>query len=241
MEDNKNLPEQSGEIPEPAEPVDETKKAEAGVEKEAPSAPRESLPAFEPMDVGGKPAEEDASEVFVPEEALAPTQTRGGRFKNAIRRFFIWLLVFAFVYLAGVVTIYILEFQPAKDALEQTQLDLDQANQQIADLQLELDQAKVDLSYNAYLQVVVDVYGARLALIDEDTSSAKIFLADAEQNMEVILPDVAAFDQALANSLTQRLNLVVNNVDSDIDRALQDAQILSDDLMKVFDGIYALD
>jgi hypothetical protein len=241
MEENKNLPEQSGEIPDPVEPVEETKQAEPVVQKEAPSAPSESLPAFEPLEVGAKPAEPEAPEVFVPEEALAPTKTRGGRFKNAVRKFFIWLLVFAFIYLAGVVTIYILEFQPAKDALEQTQLDLDQASQQIADMQIELDQARVNFSYNAYLQVLADVYGARLALIEEDTSSAKIFLADAEQNLEIILPDVAAFDQSLANSLTQRLDLVVTNVDSDISRALQDAEVLSDDLMKVFDGIYAAD
>ena len=239
MEENKNLPADSEELPEAIQSDEGTDKPQSTLKSEAPSAPRESLPPYEPLDVGGKPAEADAPEVFVPEEALAPNKTKGGRFKNAVRKGLIWLLVFALVYLAGVVTIYLLEFQPTKDALEQTQQDLDQANQQITDLQVELDQAYVDLSYNAYLQVVADVYGARLALIDEDTSSAKIFLSDAEQNLESILPDVSAFDQALANSLLQRLDLVVNNIDSDIERALQDAEILSEDLSKVYVGIYA--
>lgn len=208
---------------------------------EETSAPSGTAPEIEPIDVGGTAQDAEPAEVFVPEEALAPTKTRGGRFKDAIRKGFIWLLVFAFIYLAGVVTMYVLEVQPGKDALEQTQQELDQATQDVADLQFELDQAYVDLGYNAYLQVVADVYGARLALLEGDTALAKNFLADAELNLEYIYEDVATFDQNLADSLTQRLDLVITNVDSDIERSLQDAEVLSEDLEKVPAGAYGID
>ena len=142
------------------------------------------------------------------------------------------------VFLAGVVTIYVLEYQPAKDALEQTQLDLEQANATIADQQIELDEAYFNLSYNAYLEVLADVYAARLALAFEDTVGAKAALATTSDQLELILEDVAAFDQALADSLPQRLSLILNNIDADLERSILDAELFTDDLINVYQGVY---
>lgn len=241
MDDNDKMPTESEGLEDPLEELEPAEAAAEDVTFSPGGEEAETPPEFEAVEIGSKSPEAEAPEVMIPEEALAPEKTRGGRFKDAIRKGFIWLLVFSFVYLAGVVTMYILEVQPAKDALEETQLELEDANQAILDLRVDLDQAEFDLSYNTYLQVVADVYAARLALLDEDTSSAKIYLTSAEDNLALILEDVAAFDRSLADSLAQRLSLVMTNVDADIERALQDAAVLSDDLEKVYDGVYSTD
>jgi hypothetical protein len=198
----------------------------------------ESMPDVEKEATHVTPPDLEAPEVFVPEEALAPTKSKGERFMAFVRRMITWVLVFLLVYLAGVVTIYILEYQPTKDALEQVQLDLDQANATIADQQVELDQAYFNLSYNAYLEVLADVYAARLALELDDTLGAKAALATTDEQLELILEDVAEFDQALAESLPQRLSLIITNIDADIERSISDADFFTEDLLKVYQGVY---
>lgn len=184
------------------------------------------------------PLGEESPEVFVPEAVLAPKKSKGERFMGFIRKMITWILVFLLVYLAGVVTIYVLEYQPTKDALEQTQLELEQANSTIADQQSELDDAYFMLSYNAYLEVVADLYAARLGLAIDDSLGAKAALATTDVQLELILDDVAAFDQALADSLPQRLSLIINNIDADVERAILDAEFLSEDLDRVYLGVY---
>jgi hypothetical protein len=149
------------------------------------------------------------------------------------------LLIFVVVFLAGAATLYFWQLRPTQDTLEQTQMDLDHAKESITDLQAELDQADFDMSYAAFLEVQADVYAARLALVEEDALGAKAALANTEDYLEMILEDVAGFDQALADSLPQRLSLIVTNLDADVERAILDAELLSEDLIKVYDAIYA--
>jgi hypothetical protein len=236
MEEQEKMPIEPEESSEPSDKAEQDKQP---VPEPAPSTPSETLPDFEPIDVGGETPDIKPAEVFVPEEALAPEKTRGGRFKDAVRRFFIWLLVFAFVYLAGVVTIYILELQPAKDALEETQLDLEGANQTIAELQIELEQAQFNQSYKTFLEIKADIFVAQLALTGDDTAGAKIALRRVEENLNLILEEITAFDQALADSLVDRLDLVVNNIDSDIETSLIDVRLFAEDLDEVYQGVYA--
>jgi hypothetical protein len=227
MEENEKLPQ------EPVEPASP---------EPAPAAPPESISEAEPTPTPESPAAPpfiESADVFVPEEALAPEKTRAGRFKAFVRTALTWLLIFVVVFLAGAATLYFWQLRPTQDTLEQTQMELDHANQSIVDLQAELDQADFDMSYAAFLEVQADVYAARLALVDEDTLSAKAALANTQDFLEMILEDVAGFDQALADSLPQRLSLIVTNLDADVERAILDAELLSEDLIKVYKAIYA--
>lgn len=222
-------------------PLESEEKVEPAMPESAPESPPESISEAEPVVEPKKP---DASpgvkpaKVFVPEEALAPEKTRGGRFKAFVRTALIWLLVFVLVFLGGAATLYFWQLQPTQDNLEQTQMELDNANERIFELQAELDQASFNMSYAAFLEVQADVNAARLAMVDEDTLGAKAALANTESFLEIILDDVAEFDQALADSLPQRLNLIITNLDSDLERSVLDAQLLSEDLLKVYEGIY---
>jgi hypothetical protein len=230
MEENEKLPQEPQEQVEPASP------------EAAPAAPPESIsePGPAPAPEGSvAPPFLEAADVFVPEEALAPEKTRGGRFKAFVRTALTWLLVFVIVFLAGAATLYFWQLGPTQDSLEQTQVELDRAKESITDLQTELDQANFDMSYAAFLEVQADVYAARLALVEEDALGAKAALANTEDYLEMILEDVAGFDQALADSLPQRLSLIATNLDADAERAILDAELLSEDLIKVYDAIYA--
>lgn len=199
----------------------------------------DGLPEIEPIEVGGTPVELEPEEVLPYEEEDESKTPRGGRFKNLVRKVLTWILVFGLIYLAGVVTLYFLRVKPAEDALQQTQTELVDANETITQLQSDLDEAQFNLSYNTFLQVKTDIYVAQLALRDEDTSGAKIALGRVEDNLNLILEEIAAFDQSLANVLVQRLDLLVTNVDSDIETALVDAGIFTENLEKVYQGVYA--
>lgn len=230
MDENENLPLETGNNGEPA-----------AVEP-APAAPPESISEIESAaetEILASPPESIAAEGFLPEESLTPEETRGGRFKALVRTALTWLLVFALVFLAGMATLYFWQLKPTQDSLEQTQIELNQANETITNLQAELDQAEFDMSYAAFLEVQADVYAARLALVEEDTLGAKAALANTDSFLDMILEDVAAFDQALADSLPQRFSLIVTNLDADPERSTLDAELISEDLIKVYNGIFA--
>jgi chromosome segregation ATPase len=185
-----------------------------------------------------------------------PAKPQLGRFHRFWRTSLIWLAVVALAFLAGVLIFNFLRYQPLNERLNQTQDELTQSNQNISNLeakltttsnkvtilendnqvlQSELDTATTHLEL---LQVLVDVNNARLALVDGDVPAAKASLKNTSAKLEVITPRIAEVDTNLAQSIPQRLALILAGLDSDIETAKVDLELLAGNLLDVETALF---
>lgn len=180
-----------------------------------------------------------------------PAKPQLGSFRRFWRTLLIWLAVVAVSFLAGVLIFNFVRYQPLNEMLVQTQNELAQSNQNVSDLeaklaaasdkvttlendnlalQSELDTATTHLEL---LQALVDINNARLALVDGDVLAAKVSLENTSAKLEVLAPRIAEVDTNLAQSMPQRLALILAGLDSDIETAKVDLELLTGNLLDV--------
>jgi cytoskeletal protein RodZ len=198
------------------------------------------------------PAQPDPASKPDPVPAPAkPAKPQLGRFRRFWRTSLIWLAVVAVSFLAGVLIFNFLRYQPLNERLTQTQSELTQSNQNISNLEgklaaasnkvtaLENDnqslQSKLDTAttHLELLQALVDVNNARLALVADDVPAAKAALKNTAQQLDSLAPRIAAVDDNLAQSMPQRLALILTGLDSDIETAKVDLELLTGNLLDV--------
>jgi cytoskeletal protein RodZ len=198
------------------------------------------------------PAQPDPASKPDPVPAPAkPAKPQLGRFRRFWRTSLIWLAVVAVSFLAGVLIFNFLRYQPLNERLTQTQSELTQSNQNISNLEgklaaasnkvtaLENDnqalQSKLDTAttHLELLQALVDVNNARLALVADDVPAAKAALKNTAQQLDSLAPRIAAVDDNLAQSMPQRLALILAGLDSDIETAKVDLELLTGNLLDV--------
>jgi chromosome segregation ATPase len=190
-------------------------------------------------------------------------KTKPGRFQRILRTVLIWLVVLALLFMAGVITDENLRYKPLADTASKAQSELDQAHQELSNLQAEADrlnatnqaandqisslegankklQNELDTAnaHLALLQELVDVTDARLALSLNDVAGAKAALVDLPQLLDNLLPFITEFDPNLAKSMPQRLDLIINGLDRDIETAKIDLELFSKDLLEVEAAIF---
>jgi cytoskeletal protein RodZ len=180
-----------------------------------------------------------------------PAKPQLGRFRRFWRTSLLWLAVVAVAFLAGVLTFNFIRYQPLNKLLKQTQTELTQSNQNVSNLeaklaaasnkvtalendnqalQSELDTANTHLEL---LQVLVDVNNARLALVDDDVPAAKAALKNTAQQLDSLAPRIATVDDNLAQSMPQRLALILAGLDSNVETAKVDLELLTGNLLDV--------
>ena len=187
-----------------------------------------------------------------------PEKPKPGRFQKILRKVLIWFVVVAFVFMAGLLTDEYLRYRPLAEKIAEVQSALDQANQDISNLQaetarliaanqaasdkiasLESENGKLQNELDAanahleLLQVLVDVSGARLALFLDDVQAARAALVDTPQRLDNLLPFIKQSDPNLAQSMPQRLNLIITGLDRDIETVKIDLELFSKDLLQV--------
>ena len=203
----------------------------------------------EALNVPSQP--EPASKLDPVPAPAKPAKPQLGRFRRIWRTSLIWLAVVAVAFLAGVLTFNFMRYQPLNELLKQTQTELTQSNQNTSNLeaklatasnkvttlendnqalQSELDTATTHLEL---LQALVDVNNARLALVDGDVLAAKASLENTSAKLEVLAPYIAEVDTNLAQSMPQRLALILAGLDSDIETAKVDLELLTGNLLDV--------
>jgi len=203
-----------------------------------------------------------AARASAPPESVATStkagKTQPGRLQRFFRKALLWLVVLAVAFLAGLVTDHYLRVKPLSELIVETQATLDQANQEISNLQAEtarlntviqeandritsLESEKVALqeeleTANAHLellQVLVDVSNARLALFLNDVDAAKAALVNTPQRLDNLLPTIAEFDTILAQSMPQRLSLIISGLERDTETAKIDLELFTKDLLEI--------
>lgn len=217
---------------------------------EAADTPQALLPP-EPVSV---PAEAKEAKP-VPAEAK---KAKPGRLQRFFRWALVWLVIVALAFLAGMIADHYLRYKPLSENLAQTQTELDQANQTISDLQAELDKLNTTLqaandkvvsleggretlqqeldtaqAHLELVQVLVEINNARLALFLDDTEGAKAALANTPEKLDNLSPHLAEFDADLAQSMSQRLSLIVTGLDRDTETAKIDLELLIKNLLEI--------
>jgi hypothetical protein len=85
---------------------------------------------------------------------------------------------------------------------------------------------------------LVDVSNARIALFLDDVEGAKAALTNTPQRLENLRPSITEYDTSLAQSMPQRLNLIVSGLERDVETAKIDLELFTKDLLEVEAAIF---
>lgn len=190
------------------------------------------------------PEFESEPEVVVPptpepslEESPAP--------RKRLRRALLWVVSLVVIFAAGVTLTTTLRVQPQAVQLADLQAEIvsaqDQIDQQTAELQNlrplvdQNEQLIEDLSLaNAHLDllnVLVDVTTAQLALAQEDDIAARAALTGTASQLDALESTLAGANAGEVSEMSGRLQLVVEEVESDTFAARRDLEILANNLL----------
>ena len=210
----------------------------------------------EPNDIQPEvqPVTEPTAPASQPEHKPAPAKPAKlqlGRLRRIWRTALIWLAVVAVAFLAGVLTLYFMRYKPLNETLTQIKGELAQANQNINNLEAKLttssekvsnlesdnqslqSELKAATTHLELLQVLVDVSNARLALLDGDVPAAKTALQSTSAKLETLSLRIAEVDANLAQSMPQRLTLILSELDNNVETAKVDLELLTGSLLDV--------
>lgn len=201
---------------------------------------------------------ESASQPNPKPDTVVQSRTEISRNRRFWRTSLIWLAVIALAFLVGILTYHFLRYNPLNESLSQTQNELAQTHQTNSDLQTEIDGLNTQLStannkvtslesdklallsevddadaHLKLLRVLADVNNARLALVNGDIPAAKTVLQNASKPLESLAPRIATADPNLATSMPQRLALILSGMDTDLETAKVDLELLAKNLLDV--------
>ena len=210
----------------------------------------ESTPFEKPETVHPEP-EIAADTTSKQEPEKKPEKKPPSRFQLFLRKALIGLGIIALVFMAGFLTDHFMRYQPLSDTLDQTQVELEQANQTITDLESEnnrltnanrtatneISALKEELGAvraNAlFYQVLVDVNTGRIALFLEDIEGAQAALEETKDTLDELLPAITEVDPELALSLPRRLDLIISGLERDPETGLIDLELFTKDLLEL--------
>ena len=198
-------------------------------------------------------AEKQEQEPLEPKQTpeASPEKQPPSKFMRILRKALIGLAIVAVIFLAGALTDHFVRYSPLSKELDQTQAELEQANQDLSELAeenerltganqdaeeeiaaLEDDLAAAQANLTFY-QVLVDVNTARIALFLEDVESAQASLGDTQDNLEDLLPFINDVDAELALSLPRRLDLIISGIARDPETGMIDLELFTKDLLEL--------
>ncbi len=174
-------------------------------------------------------------------------ETRLGR---VMRPFLRWTAAVVGLFALGLLACYLLLYQPARQLLEKANSQIGQQNAEIARLQGEsaslqntlvtanqrLQSAQDDLQQaqarNNLLVVIYDVANARTYLAQKDGSKVMQTIQQAQTDLQVVQPYLAANKKELADELTSRLATVNSTL-------VRDPQLAASDLNNLYAALLA--
>ena len=200
----------------------------------------------EGSELEGQPAKEDQINPQAPEDSSSEPAPKSKKEPSKAGLFFrtllIWLGVIAIAFLTGVGTYHFMRYAPVAKTLEETRSILDEANSELTTLRSEKQKADDTISalqgdldiattHVEILKLLADANEARLALITEDIEAAKTALENSTETLDGILPLITEMDPDLAQSISQRLGLILSELERDPESAQVDLELLTRDLL----------
>ena len=173
------------------------------------------------------------------------------RFRVFLKRMVILLVLLLVVFAAGWLTNWQLKFRPTSVKLTDSEADLLTAKQQIAELENKLailkdiEQEKLLLqdAYNdnrmhvALLRLLSDFNAARLALVDEDPASARLYLKPTPERLVELEEYLGPAHAEVISNMQKRLVLIDAEISSDPATALTDLSVLANHLLQI-EGVF---
>ncbi len=199
-------------------------------------------PEIEAPPVEPELPEEEPPEILPEVEPPPPPPSR---FRLVLNRALRWITGFMLVFVLGVAAMWVIRVRPAQLELQSLKAELDAQQLQITTfedqvrslLPLEEENAslKTELTNTGQqmtiMRVLVDVTSAQLAMAQEDPVAAKAALAGTDDRLRKL--DVELVGTDTLEGLRTRLELVVDELDSDTFAAQRDLQILANNLISL--------
>jgi DNA repair ATPase RecN len=181
--------------------------------------------------------EVSSADVAVKDESPAP--------RNRFRRILLWVLSLIIIFAAGVILTWTMRVQPQAQQLVSLEAEIvsiqDQVDTQIQELEKlrplvdENEQLKSDLSLASahldLLNVLVDVTTAQLALAQEDDIAARAALTGTDDRLGALEGTLDGANAVEVHEMSDRLQLVIEEVESDSFAARRDLEILANNLL----------
>jgi hypothetical protein len=185
----------------------------------------------ETLDTSKSPTQSEPATTLTKAEKPQPSTLQ-----RIFRKVLIWLVIFAIGFLAGIVTDNYLRYKPLSEANVKTQEALNRTNED--EKKVLRDELEMATAHLELLQVLVDVSNARMALFLNDVEGAKAALVNTQQRLDNLLPSIAEFDTDLAQSMPQRLNLIVSGLERDTETVKIDLELFTKDLLEIEAAVF---
>ncbi|QRN82861.1 hypothetical protein JR338_10630 [Chloroflexota bacterium] len=210
----------------------------------------EKSEAFQP-ESQPEPVTSDSAEVKKQDQDKRSEKQPPSKFVRFLRKGLIGLSIVAAIFFAGFLTNHFVRYSPLSKELEQTKVELEQANLELDDLEQEnarlttanqdaeneivaLEEELIAARANMkFYQVLVDVNTARIELFLENIEGAQAALADTQDNLEDLQPFIEEVDADLALSLPRRLELIISGLARDPETGLIDLELFTKDLLEL--------
>ena len=210
------------------------------------------------------PHEDEDSEVSgegtksaeVGKDAQSPEPKSPGRARQFMRKTTRLLLVAGLLFATGMVTGYVMFQQPRvgdlNDQVEQLTTEKADLEAQVASLQEDVQALEPFEAENRTLQASLseeelhvrllsalkDVQSAQLSLAIGELDTARLSLTRTEDRLEELQERLPADQQGVVDGMIQRLNLVLEGVDSDAFAAQSDLDVLANSLLQLENTLF---
>ncbi|MDX1379291.1 MAG: hypothetical protein R3307_10600 [Anaerolineales bacterium] len=187
-------------------------------------------------------ADSSSDEPQIPASPAPEPQKEPSKVRQFFRTLLIWLAVIAVAFLAGIGTYHFTRYAPVEKSLEEAQSALDDANSELETLRSEKQKADDTISalqddydiattHAGVSKLLANVNEARLALATENIEAAKTALENSTETLDGILPRITTTDPDLAQSISQRLVLILAEIERDPKSAQVDLELFTRDLL----------
>jgi cytoskeletal protein RodZ len=191
--------------------------------------------------------ETQESKTSVPEAEQGPVvqQAEEAEQPRRLRRFLIWTVGLLLLFALGVVAAWFLQIKPMRDQNRTLRAELEQANEQVQSLSIEVEELRPLKAENQALEeqvtqleshiflldVLVDVSKAQLALVEEDPIAAEDALRDTGERLQQLEERLSGADAEAVRGMSERLELAIEEVETDEFAARRDLEILANNLI----------
>jgi hypothetical protein len=166
---------------------------------------------------------------------------------SRLRRVLVWVLAILLVFSLGVGACWLTQVQPQRELIASLESRTGDAEAQAANLQAEVTrlspfegenealrtQLKRSTQHLDLLFVLVDVTSAQLAMVQEDILAAKAALSGTDARLGNLESNLSGAEAETVKGLSERLTLVLDEVESDEFAARRDLEILANNLLSL--------
>jgi hypothetical protein len=185
-----------------------------------------------------RPGEMEGIESSTALEEQAP-QARS-RFASFMRKALLWVVILLLAVGSGALAVYWYLYRPLSQELEQTRSQVQQAQQQIAELEVYQSQNEAlreeqrQTNIQVYiLRALSDVNAARLALATEDAGTARDALSNTGRDLRSLANLVGPDQRSQLAAMQERLQLALNEMNRDAFAAQSDLGVLEANLRQL--------